>query len=112
MIQLCDVAWRAVSWKILGVVGLTHGSVGVGHHVTEVVVVVVILLLLSLGIVNEAILIGAYRNISVAWIGKFLYFEGSFNKNVLDIIGKKVDLHLLILFFSIRLYWFIVNMEA
>ena len=112
MVQLCDVSWRAVSWKILRVVGLTHRSVGVGHHIAEVVVVVVVLLLLSLGVVNEAILIGAYRNISVAWIGKFLYFEGSFNKNILDIIGKKIDLHLLILFFSISLYWLIVNMET
>lgn len=96
----------------MGVVGLTNGSVGVGHHVAEVVVIIVVLLLLSLGVVNEAILIGADRNVSVAWVGKFLYFEGSFNKNVLDVIGKKVDLHLLILFFSIGLYWLIVNMET
>ena len=95
----------------MGVVGLTHGSVGVGHHVAEVVVVVVVLLLLSLRVVNETILIGANRNVSVAWVGKFLYFEGSFNQNVLDVIGKKVDLHLWILF-CVGLFWLIINMET
>ena len=113
LVQLCTVSRIVVSRQILRVIWLTHWSQRVWHHVAKVVIVVLILilLLLSLRIINKTILIRIYRNVSVAWISKFLHFEGLLNKNIFNIVRKIVYFKFLRIF-KTWFFFLVRNLET